>query len=68
MIKYLKTVCALASILMVPLSVSGQLTLDECQRLAQQNYPLLRKYELIRQTTSYSVKNINKGYLPQFAF
>lgn len=68
MIKYLKTICTIISIVTVPLSASAQLTLDECQKLAQKNYPLLKKYDLIKQTTSYSIKNINKGYLPQFSF
>ncbi len=47
------------------LPVCAQLTLDECQRLARENYPLLHKYDLVRQTTDYTLKNINKGYLPQ---
>lgn len=68
MTKYLRTICTLISIITIPLSASAQLTLDECQKLAQENYPLLKKYELIRQTTSYSIKNINKGYLPQLSF
>lgn len=69
MIKYLKTISALIGmIIIVPFSVNAQLTLDECQRLAQENYPLLKKYDLIRQTTSYSIKNINRGYLPQLTF
>lgn len=68
MTKYLRTICTLISIITIPLSAGAQLTLDECQKLAQENYPLLKKYELIRQTTSYSIKNINKGYLPQLSF
>jgi Outer membrane protein len=67
MIKSLKTICALIGII-IPLSVSAQLTLDKCQILAQENYPLLKKYDLIRQTTTYSISNINKGYLPQLSF
>ncbi len=51
--------------LFLSLPVCAQLTLDECQRLAKENYPLLHKYALIRQTTDYTVKNISKGYLPQ---
>lgn len=47
---------------------SAQITLDECQRLAWANYPLLKKYNLIKQTTDFSVKNINRGYLPQLSF
>ena len=49
-------------------SASAQITLDECQQLAWENYPLLRRYNLIEQTTNFSVKNINKGYLPQLSF
>ncbi|MCF0179827.1 MAG: transporter, partial [Bacteroidales bacterium] len=42
-------------------------TLDECQRLAEQNYPLVKRYDLIRQTTDYTVANLNRGWLPQIA-
>ncbi len=48
--------------------LSAQLTLDECQSLAWANYPLLKKYDLIKQTTDFSVKNVNRGYLPQLSF
>ena len=46
-------------------SVSAQLTLDECQKLAMENYPLIKRYELIQQTTNYTLDNLSKGYLPQ---
>lgn len=68
MIKSLKTICALIGMAILPFSASAQLTLDECQRLAWSNYPLLKKYNLIQQTTAYSIKNINRGYLPQLTF
>lgn len=42
-------------------------TLDECQRAAEQNYPLIRQYDLIATTTAMTVKNIGKGWLPQIA-
>ena len=54
-------------LLSLPVGAQG-LSLEECQRLAWTNYPLLKKYNLIEQTTSYSIKNINRGYLPQFSF
>ena len=41
------------------------MTLDECQRLAQENYPLIKRYDLIEQTTGYTLSNISKGWLPQ---
>ena len=68
MMKSLKTICALTGMLALPFFASAQLTLSECQRLAWSNYPLLKKYDLIRQTTAYSIKNINRGYLPQLSF
>ena len=42
------------------------LTLDECYRLARQNYPLIKERELIASTRQFSVDNASKGYLPQF--
>ena len=49
------------------LGLAAQLTLDECQRLAAAHYPLIKKYDLIGQTTDYTVKNIRQGYLPRIA-
>lgn len=43
------------------------LTLDECQQLAEANYPLVKQYDLIRQTTDYNLSNIAKGWLPQIS-
>ena len=40
-------------------------TLEECQRAAEGNYPLIRQYGLIEKTTSLNVANIQKGWLPQ---
>ena len=40
-------------------------TLDECQQAAERNYPLIKRMDLIRQTTDLNVGNIQKGWLPQ---
>ena len=45
----------------------AQLTLDECQRGAQANYPLVRQYGLIEKAREYDLSNAGKGYLPQFS-
>lgn len=37
----------------------------ECQQMAQENYPLVKRYGLIEQTADFTVKNIEKGWLPQ---
>lgn len=63
--KYITTFLIL---MLLPIWVQAQtVTLDECQRLAQENYPLIKQYDLIRQTTDYSVSNISKGWLPQIS-
>jgi outer membrane protein TolC len=55
------TICAMQPIV-------AQLTLEGCQVKAKANYPLIRQYDLIRQTEEYSLSNANKGYLPQLSF
>ncbi len=47
---------------------SQQLTVETCQEKAKTNYPLVKQFELIEQTTQYNINNANKGYLPQLAF
>ena len=48
----------------LPLAIQGQ-TLQECQQAAERNYPLIRQYGLIEQTTALTVENIGKAWLPQ---
>lgn len=50
--------------MMLPLMTLAQ-TLEECQRAAEQNYPLIRQYDLIEKTTNLTVANIGKEWLPQ---
>ena len=50
--------------MLMPLLVQAQ-SLDDCQRAAEQNYPLIRQYDLIEKTTELTVANIQKGWLPQ---
>ncbi len=51
-------------IMLLPMMAQAQ-TLEECQRAAEQNYPLIRQYDLIEKTTNLTVANIQKGWLPQ---
>lgn len=46
---------------------SDQISLEECYRWAKENYPLIRQYDLIRQSEEYTLDNASKGYLPQVA-
>lgn len=45
-----------------------EITIEECYRKAQANYPLIKQYDLIEKSREYSVSNANKGYLPQISF
>jgi outer membrane protein TolC len=51
-------------ILLHPIAFA-QLTLEEIQRKARENYPLVQQYELVEKTKEYDLSNANKGYLPQ---
>ena len=42
-------------------------TLEKCYTLARQNYPLIKKHDLIARSSNYSVENAGKGWLPQFS-
>ena len=43
------------------------LSLQKAYELAQQNYPLIKQRELIKQTTGYTIDNLGKGFLPQLS-
>ena len=43
------------------------LTIETCQSKAIANYPLVKQYGLIEQTTQFNISNANKGYLPQLS-
>lgn len=46
---------------------NGQsLTLEECYRLAKENYPAVKKMDLVARSADYTIKNANKRFLPQF--
>ncbi|WP_254560791.1 TolC family protein [Dyadobacter diqingensis] len=41
------------------------LSIGECYSLARENYPLIKKYDLIKKSSNFSVENASKLYLPQ---
>ena len=53
-------------LIMMATAIQAQ-TLEECQLAAEKNYPMIKQYDLIRQTTQLTIKNIMKGWLPQIA-
>ena len=44
---------------------NAQLTLDDCLKKARENYPIIKRYDLIEQSKQYNLSNAAKGYLPQ---
>ena len=40
-------------------------SIEQCQQWAQENYPMTKRYDLIRQTEGFTLQNIAKGWLPQ---
>lgn len=50
------------------LPCAGQITIEECYRKAQANYPLIKQYDLIEKSREYNLANASKGYVPQVSF
>ncbi len=41
------------------------LSLEECYRLAKENYPAVKKMDLVAKSADYTIKNANRKFLPQ---
>lgn len=57
-------------LLLMPAMLHAQqstLTLEKVYTLAQQNYPLIKQRDLLKQTTNITLDNLGKGFLPQFS-
>ena len=61
----MKNVFIIIALLVLPVTSWSQTTLEQCQQAAEKNYPLIRQYDLIKQTTELTVANISKKWLPQ---
>lgn len=56
---------AFISMLFFMHSAYAQLSIEECYRKAEANYPLIKQYGLIEKSADYNLSNMGKGYLPQ---
>ena len=65
---FLCAFCILITVFAVRAQSPQQLTLADCYKQAEQNYPLIKQRELIAKTSEYNVDNIQKSYLPQLSF
>ena len=57
----------IALLLLFPIIGIAQetITLEDCYRLARENYPTVKKLDLIAKTEGYTLANANRAYLPQ---
>lgn len=57
----------LAILLTLPVSLglAAQVTIEQCVNLAQENYPLIKKYNLLNSLNEINLSDINKSWLPQ---
>lgn len=51
--------------LSVSLGLAAQVTIEQCVNLAQENYPLIKKYNLLNSLNEINLSDINKSWLPQ---
>ena len=58
----------LLSLMVLTLLTSQAQTLDECCRLARENYPEIRQYDLIAETEQYNISNAARAWIPQVVF
>jgi outer membrane protein TolC len=65
MIKFCFNIAVLLLVVSVQAQDNSRLTLQQAYDLARQNYPAIRQKDLVRQTASLSIENLNKGFLPQ---
>lgn len=62
----MKKIIALIALCNIMLSVGAQtINLDECQKLARENYPALRQLDLVDRANRYTIENARTAYLPQ---
>lgn len=40
-------------------------TIEDCLAMAEENYPLVRRYDLVTKTEQFTLSNIVRGWLPQ---
>ena len=64
---YMKKAIFLLVMMLQTLALDAQITLEECQQLARENYPAIRQYELVEQSRDFTLANAATGYLPQIS-
>ncbi len=63
-----KTLFLTGCLLLLCHALFAQVTIEACYRMVQENYPLIRQYDLIAKAKAYNLENAARGYLPQLNF
>ena len=58
-------VCSLLFTIGFTLWARESVTIEQCVRMAQDNYPLIKKYELLEATKDIELSDINRSWLPR---
>jgi outer membrane protein TolC len=56
----------LVSLFAANAQVSNAISIEDCYKLAKQNYPLIKRQDLITKSKEYSIANVSTAFLPQF--
>lgn len=62
-----KPVILLFCLIIAPLCVTAQITIEQCVEKAMENYPEIRKYDLVSATREIDLSDIDKGWLPRIS-
>ncbi len=60
-----KLLLSMMAVLGVVCGAAQGLTLEDCRRLARDNYPAIKQYGLVAATKDYDMSNAGKGWLPK---
>lgn len=48
-------------------NIESEITIEDCQRWAMENYPAIRQHGLLEQAREYTLSNISRVYMPEFS-
>lgn len=60
-----KIVVTMMWMLSAAVMLAQSVSIEQCQRWARERYPLMKRYDLLRQTETFTLENVSKGWLPQ---
>lgn len=61
----MKRIVLIAMVILSAMATRAEITLEQCLQLAEENYPLIKKYKLIEATADLDLDDINRGWLPR---